>query len=166
MLLVYWFLSWNHPDRYWKLFFQESLLLEDEGFVDFFNNFLALPVSVVIFWCVTCFYDRFIRSCSGICGSYICKWRLHKEWFNPLNFNISMHILHTYLCTFSVVLLRRICQTTRASFKSGTTSFIRMALLSDSEVILYREIIWQLLLGIKGLCKWSFCNILNMTCSE
>ena len=29
------------------LVFQEYLLLEDEGFVDFFNSFLALPVSFI-----------------------------------------------------------------------------------------------------------------------
>lgn len=45
--------SWHSESWDWLplkslfLVFQEYLLLEDEGFVDFFNSFLALPVSFI-----------------------------------------------------------------------------------------------------------------------
>ena len=39
-----------------------------------------------------------------------------KASFNPLHPNISMHILHTVLCTFPKVLRRRICLTIRTFF--------------------------------------------------
>ena len=48
---------------------------------------------------------------------------------NPLNPNISNHILHTVLCTFTKMLTRRICQTIN-SFHS------LMTLMCDSVVIL------------------------------
>ena len=35
---------------------------------------------------------------------------------NPLHPNISMHILHTFLCTFTKVLTRRICLTIKSFF--------------------------------------------------
>ena len=46
-------------------------------------------------------------------GLFSC---LHNFFFNPLHHNISMHILHTVLYTFSTVLARRICLTIKRFF--------------------------------------------------
>ena len=55
-------------------------------------------------------------------------------FFNPLHPNISLHILHTVLCTFPMVLKRRICLTiTNFNLELVIPSFI---LVRDSEVIL------------------------------
>ena len=39
-----------------------------------------------------------------------------RESLNPLHPNISIHILHTALCTFTKVLSRRICLTIKSLF--------------------------------------------------
>ena len=44
--------------------------------------------------------------------------------FNNLHSNISIHILHTVLCTFPKVLIRRICLTVKSFFK--TKNFFKM----------------------------------------
>ena len=54
-------------------------------------------------------------------------------FFNPLHPNISLHILHTVLYTFPMVLKRRICLTVTSFNLELIPSFI---LVCDSEVIL------------------------------
>ena len=53
----------------------------------------------------------------GIYGSWLRP-------FNNLHSNISIHILHTVLCTFPKVLIRRICLTVKSFFK--TKNFFKM----------------------------------------
>ena len=44
------------------------------------------------------------------------RWIVEYLQFNPLQPNACLHILHTVLCTFSIVLTRRICFTIKNCF--------------------------------------------------
>ena len=56
--------------------------------------------------------------------------------FNPLHPNISIHILHTLLCTIPLVLTGRICLTIKSFVRLATISVILMILMNDSAVLL------------------------------
>ena len=47
---------------------------------------------------------------------YLVALECHFCCISPLHPNISMHILHTVLCTFTKVLTRRICLTIKSVF--------------------------------------------------
>ena len=53
---------------------------------------------------------------------------------NPFHPNISMHILHTVLCTFPKVLTRRICLTIDSLFQLVIISVILMTFMCVSGV--------------------------------
>ena len=60
--------------------------------------------------------------------------------FNPLHPNISMHTLHSVLCTFPKVLTRRICLTINRILQLIIISFILITLMFYSGMILKGEI--------------------------
>ena len=47
---------------------------------------------------------------------YLVALEWHFWYISPLHPNVSMHILHTDLCTFTKVLTRRICLTIKSVF--------------------------------------------------
>ena len=57
-----------------------------------------------------------------------------QESFNPLQPNISIHILHTPLCTFPLVLTRIICLKMKPIWLA-IISFILVVLVNDSAVL-------------------------------
>lgn len=79
----------------------------------------------------------------------------------PLHRNISMHILHTFLCTFPVVLTWKNFQTIKSLF--SYRSFLLFSWPSGLIEIWLGEIWWQSLLGVKGY-RW-FWNITELSSS-
>ena len=71
--------------------------------------------------------------------------------FNPLHPNISIHILHTLLCTIPLVLTGRICLTIKSFVRLATISVILMILMNDSAALLWGEITCWSLTEIKRL---------------
>ena len=61
---------------------------------------------------------------------------IHNIKLNHLHPNISMHILHTVLCTFPKVLRKRICLTIDSLFQLVIISVILMTFMRVSGVIL------------------------------
>ena len=88
-------------------------------------------------------------SVSALQCSIIEPQRLHSR--DPLHFKIGIHILHTVLCTFIKMLTRRICLTINSFFSRVIISFILVTLMCDFVMILWGEIRWWSLLGVKGL---------------
>ena len=72
------------------------------------------------------------------------KWNcwctgLYKHYVNPLNPNISMHILHTVLHTFPKVLTRRICPTFKRFFSCVSHPITFVTLMCNLAMILWGE---------------------------
>ena len=51
-----------------------------------------------------------------VCQKKMIWWIAEYLQFNPLQTYACLHILHTVLCTFSIVLTRRICFTIKSCF--------------------------------------------------
>ena len=93
--------------------------------------------------CVCLCDDIWVCLCDDVCvclcddcPSEIPHLLLCPTVFNSLHPNISIHILHTVLCTFTKVLTRRICLTIKHFFYLRIISFILMTSICDSIVIL------------------------------
>ena len=85
---------------------------------------------------------------------------------NPLSLNINMHLLHTVLHTFLMVLLERIFVLTYNISSLVIISVILMTWLFDQAILMLGEIMSVSLLGLKELKETETTAVQARYCSK
>ena len=95
-------------------------------------------------------FQNFIGFCFKLRPWIYGSWQ---RPFNNLHSNISIHILHTVLCTFPKVLIRRICLTIKSFFK--TKNFFKMKKTSFFIFLQSSNLNISLLLYLLNMVIWT-----------